>query len=301
MAKKNIKFQIQSMTGFASGASDHSNVLIELELKTVNSRFLDISCKLPNTYQAYEAQLRSLISEHVGRGRVELVVKRNAKSKKAYNVVFNRSLFESYFDCLNAEFKQKGLNLDANLIATELIKRKEVIDFVEVGLPGSAEKTTLIKLLKQTLLKLNQSRQSEGQKLVADFELRFNKLKQFRDKIAECAKKSPQSLQQKLKARLALISPDLNLDPERLLQEVAQNLMRLDVSEELTRLSVHFQSFAKFIAKSPNGKQLDFLLQEILREFNTITSKVQDAEIQNIVVEAKTEIDRLKEQVQNIE
>jgi len=300
---KRINYAISSMTGFGKGARQNELVAVEAELRSVNSRFLDFSFKLPREYAAYEADLRRLVGEKIKRGRVDLYVQRRPAPGRLCRIEFNRPLFDAYLSlyrplaeelgCFDAEAKRRFLG--------DILCKREVAEYLEEGGSMDAEKPCLFEAVGEALREACRVRENEGLKLGEDIVAQFTQLAALREKIAQKAAAGPEELRGKLLERLRKLAPEVAFDEARLLTETAYLSDRIDVSEELVRLESHFSQFSAALAASPNGRMLDFLVQECGRELNTIASKAQQAEVQALVVQGKACLEKIKEQVQNVE
>lgn len=291
------------MTGFGSASLANDELRLEVELRTVNSRFLDLVFKLPKVYSLFEKDLRQLCSDHIQRGRVEIFVSRIPLAESAYDIHVNRALFEAYWkeyqqffvenDCWDKEVKQRVL--------ADLLARRELIDSDSSVSNVEAELSMLLSVTKSALSDLTEMRASEGMRIETDLAKRLKGIKKHKVSIEALVSNSSESLKTRLIERIEKLSPDLQLDQDRLATEVALLVDRIDVTEELVRLDSHFEQFDKLLACRGNGRKLEFLLQEIGREFNTVASKTQTAEVQALVVDAKAELEKVREQVQNVE
>lgn len=292
---------VVSMTGFGRAREEKRGVSVDVEVKSVNSRFLDCSLKLPRQYGLFEAELRELVAARVQRGRVEVNVSRTVAAQGAGALRFDKDLFQAYAKVYQSAAKELGAKLPADVLVREILARREVLDTGAEAEEPEAEKALLWRALEKALDGFEQMRRREGNALGLDMSSRVERLRDIRQHIAKNAAQAPVDLKQKLEERMRKLLSGTSIDEGRLYTEAALLADRVDVSEELVRLESHFQQFVDTLRSSPNGRKLEFLLQEFGREFNTINSKAQGAETQKLVVEAKTEIEKLREQVQNVE
>ncbi|MDC0358364.1 YicC family protein [Oligoflexia bacterium] len=297
------KFILQSMTGFGSAKIEQAGVLIEIEIRSVNSRFLDLTFRLPRAYGQFEGALRECLTESLHRGRVEVYVLRKPLVGEACAVELNEPLFDAYYrEYEKIGTKEKVFDAEAKRMAIrEILGKREILDSVGDVPDADKEKKILLDAAKQALQVHCEMRAVEGKKTGKDIVERLAVIDDLRAKIGVVTKESPEQFKRKLLSRIEKISPEIALDESRFASEVAYLSDRIDVTEELVRLESHISQFKKIMAVSPNGRKLDFMLQELGREFNTITSKAQEAEVQNLVVDAKGEVEKIKEQIQNIE
>lgn len=291
-----------SMTGFGRAASQSNGVSIEVEIKSVNSRFLDCALRLPREYTSFEPDLRELLSAEMNRGRVELTVTRAMSAQAGGGLRFNRKLFAELVTVYKSALKAAGIKepLDDDAVF-DILSRREVLEVAVAGQHVDRERSLLLDTVKRALQGFHAMRVTEGKKLAADLLGRLSTLKLVVKKISDKAASAPQEQRVRLEERLKKLLADTPIDEARICTEAAVLADRVDVSEELVRLHSHFSQFADALRESPNGRKLEFLLQEFGREFNTIGSKAQHAETQALVVNAKTEIEKMREQVQNIE
>lgn len=294
---------ILSMTGFGKGAAQGEHVSIEVEIRSINHRFLDFVCKLPRAYNEFEPELRALVGGAIGRGRVDLSVTRQTKSATAVELRYDGALFSSLWQAYQQGLAAAGVPAGAvaGPAALAILGRREVVDVVEGSVDTSSERELLLTAARAALENLRTMRVAEGERLERDLRTRLGQLRVFREKIAGEAAAAPGGLRDRLLARVKKLAPDVTLDENRFAQEVAYLADRADVTEELVRLESHFAQFEQALAAPPSGRRLDFLMQELGREFNTIGSKGQSAAVQNLVVDAKCELEKMREQVQNVE
>lgn len=292
-----------SMTGFGHGHAETKSVSIEVELKSVNSRFLDLVIKLPRAYSALESEVRDALSSSLDRGRVEVMGIRNVKTAAAAGVKFDREMFKAYRtlyrQILTGDSKPTAGEWCS--IDREILSRREVLDVGEEQLELGREREALFEALQAATRQLLSMRAKEGLKLGADLSARLVQVEQLRRKLLEHSGQAARGAQEKLRARVDKLIGEENVDPARLATEIALLADRLDVSEELVRIEAHTEHFREALSKPPSGRKLDFLLQELGREFNTIGSKAQDSAVQRLVVEAKAELEKMREQAQNVE
>lgn len=294
---------VYSMTGFGQGRAQNESLELAVEIKTVNHRFLDISAKLPGAYASFEAELAKLVRSNLRRGRVDVYVSRTRLDQAGQTVQFNSALFAAYLrevgSALRRHVGSEAFPMEQVLAA--FLTRREVLDVVSVEQDSSAEKPLLLSAASDALAAALEMRRVEG----AELENELLSLLSEAEKLAGAIKKSvagtPEAVQQRLTARLEKLLAGAELDAERLAQEVAYLADRADVTEEITRLESHFGQFRAILKHAEGGRKLEFLLQEMGREVNTIGSKSQDAQVSGLVVDVKAVLEKLREQVQNIE
>ena len=292
---------MKSMTGYGRGECARNGMKFTVELNSVNRKQNDISINLPRELIELEPRIRDEINTRVSRGRLNVVVAFHlGPSKTAQHVEIDRGLAKAYVRAahqLGKEMKLvEGLTVDTLLKTPGVLKVSEaVIDAEEVW---PSVETALQKAL-DALVKM---REKEGRFLREDFLKRLKRCREMVGKIRDLAPEVVKRYQQQLHERIKSAGIELPVDDERLIKEVVFFADRSDISEELTRLESHLQQFEENLEmKEPVGRTLDFLAQEMGREINTIGSKANDATISRLVVESKAELEKIREQVQNIE
>jgi len=291
---------IKSMTGYGRGEWQGEHKRIEAEIRSFNHRYLDVSIRLPRKLNPLEGQVRNLLKQRVSRGRLEVSVQLEDTSAGEQKLELDLSLARDIHLALKSLKETLGLpgeiRLETLANFRDLFVRKEM----EVDL--EKEWTSLQTALENALTNLEQMRQNEGLNLKSDF---LNRLKTVEDLARQIAAQSPLSLKagrDRLAERVAELSGGVEVDPSRLAQEVAFLAERSDITEELVRLRSHLNQFREMLARpEPMGRKMEFLLQEFNREANTIGSKANDAGISHLTVEIKSELEKMREQVQNVE
>ncbi|HLO03585.1 MAG TPA: YicC/YloC family endoribonuclease [Symbiobacteriaceae bacterium] len=291
---------IRSMTGFGRGEAAGEYGRLVVEIKSVNHRFSEVVFRMPRAFMALEEQARKLILAQVNRGRVEVFLTWEP-SQAGKGVKVDKELALAYHNALKALGEEIGSNHAISL--DQLARLPDVLRVEE----GSLEPESLWPILESAVLealtRLIQMREREGEGLKADLTARLQRLAELTRQVAERNPLVVTEYKARLEKRLEELLPkNAVVDPTRLAQEVALFADRADISEEMQRLGAHIQAFHKDLAvDEPVGRRLDFLVQEMGREVNTTGSKGNDALIANLVVAAKTELEKIREQVQNIE
>jgi uncharacterized protein (TIGR00255 family) len=290
---------INSMTGYGSADGPVGQARVTVEVRTVNHRFFNSSIKLPSAFSAWEGEVREALRRHIARGHVSL----SARIERAEEspIQIDETRFSAYVAQLKALGERHGLASELDL-ATVLKLPGVVVTSAPEEVGGSAAE--LVAIVEQAARALSQMRTEEGERLAQSIRERLDVIEYALGRIAE---RSPLRLAEQ-KARLersvAELAGGVAVDPQRLAQEIAIIADRLDVSEELDRFKSHLQSFRDTLdddGKEPVGKRLSFVLQEMLREANTTGSKANDAPILAEVVSVKEELERIREQVENLE
>ncbi|AGH95755.1 YicC/YloC family endoribonuclease [Pseudobdellovibrio exovorus] len=296
---------MKSMTGFGNFRTQNNEVSIEVSIRAVNGRFLETRFHLPRGYFPYEIELKKKFSSSVLRGTADVYVLRKTKSSvSSGRISVNLKLAHEYlkaFKKLSSE-----LRLNENVRLEQISKQPEVIQFEESDAISANELSLLKKAFEGALKKFDAERVREGAALKKDLQKNLKDLQKHIGRVSKMRDEANKLLQErfesKVKSRLPKEVAGQQMDPQRISQEIVIQLEKADINEEITRLTEHIKNFDKLIEMPVvEGKKLDFYTQELLREVNTIGSKSQVAGITESVVEAKTLIERIREQVQNIE
>ena len=292
---------IKSMTAYGRADYSDDDKIFTVEVKSLNNRFRDIVLRIPNTLQAIEDEIRSLISSRIQRGRVEVSIKLERIGKDSdYGLDLNLPLIRSYvriFRELNEE-----LGLEEKIRPEYLAQIKDVIIFKPVEEDIDAIRPGLQKVLKQAFDSLEKMRTIEGQAIEKDFQDRLNLIEGYLDRIEERSPLVVEEYKTKLKDKINALSQDMEIDEGRLAQEVTIFAGRCDITEEIVRTKSHLKQFRDYLSLDDSiGRRLDFLIQELNREINTISSKASDSSISANAVEIKSELEKLREQTQNVE
>ena len=297
---------IRSMTGYSRVATEEAGFALTVSIRGTNHRFLDPQLRLPSSLEALEPVVRRLLKEHVLRGHVEITV--GFTGAGATELEIDRKLLAAYLKAYQTLKQEFGAAAEPDLMALLRVPGLVVTGNGEMA-PEEMEiiRQMLERAAAQALAKLNEMRAREGKSLERDLLLRLTRLEALRRTISHLAEKAPQFYKQRLEGRIRDLSGSVEMDSGRLAQEVAYLASRSDIAEELTRFQSHLDQVRQLLAESSEvGKKLDFLLQEMNREANTLLSKTTDVpevglEITRQAIEMKTEIEKLREQAQNIE
>ncbi|EPR31384.1 Conserved hypothetical protein CHP00255 [Alkalidesulfovibrio alkalitolerans DSM 16529] len=290
-----------SMTGFGRAEVSTDSWTVTFEVKSVNSRYLDMKWRTPYALRGLEGEWERIVRAKASRGRLECTCHVRVSKAETLGVAFNEAQAAAMLDRLTEFARARSLPFtpDLNrLLAVQNLWQDELAE------PDPALAADAAKALDAALDAWNRDREREGTALSKDLASRFATLGEIKDKIAARASALPAEKLAVLRERLAtlLSGSGIELAEERLCQEAAVMADRLDVSEEMTRLDTHISRLSQVLEKDGEvGKRLDFLLQEAFREINTTGNKAQDPEISRLVVEFKAELEKCREQVQNIE
>ena len=299
---------IQSMTGYGKAELNLKNTNFNIEIKSLNSKQIDISIKMPSIYRDQEINLRKLLAEQLHRGKIELFVWReSSESNPKYN--FNLPLIKKYYQQILSLKKDLGLKWNIWTMTPFLAKTTDIMP-VLLRMPDVIQKEKekinesewidISRSIDQAIKNLVQFRLEEGKKIGEDIFNRINIIAQYLDDIIPFAKDRINKIKVNLNNKLNELDAQ-KIDANRFEQELLYYLEKQDITEEQVRLESHLDYFKKIMqTTSPNGKKLAFVTQEIGREINTIGSKSSDAEMQQIVVQMKDELEKIKEQLLNI-
>ena len=290
------------MTGYGRGDSSAKGVQLAVEISSVNRRQVEVAVSLPNELDSLEAELRKIVLASVARGRISGRVTLQRPSGKANrSILINEAQAEVYKKGLAKLADGMGLRDDLSL--ETILRLPGVMEAGEDEVDPVAMLPTLKRALGQALGQLQDMRSKEGANLERDLAKRLASLRRITKRVAKRAPRVVEHHRTRLLERLAKADIDVaDADDERFLREVVYFTDRSDISEELTRLESHFdQVDGCLISNEPVGRKLDFLAQEMFREVNTIGSKANDSEISQEVVTLKTELEKIREQVQNVE
>lgn len=300
MGRKDDKSMLKSMTGFGRGTVEEQGKGYVVEIKSVNHRYLDINIKMPRNLISLEENIRKIISQNLNRGKVDVFITQN--SYAANNVVanFNAPLADSYLESLN-EIKNR-YNVRDDISVSLIARFPDVINLNVHEDDLESLWNILMKPLNDALSNLMQMRNKEGIKLKEDILTRCSFVKELVDKVALISPLIVNEYKEKLQKRLKELIEDTYIDENRIAMEVAMFADKSNVDEEIVRLNSHLvQMTDTLLVEGPVGRKLDFIIQEMNREANTIGSKANNLEIVNTVLNIKNEIEKIREQVQNVE
>lgn len=292
---------IRSMTGYGRATGTFDGVDITLEIKSVNHRYFEFSSRVPRNYGFLDEKLKSFFQGKIARGKVECYLQIDTAGQQETVVKLNRSLAQGYINAYNELSEAFGIENDI-----KVSDMARVGDIFSVSKESEDEEqicSDVLSVAEQALERFMDMRTAEGEKLRDDISSRLDFIL---EKVSFIEQRSPQTVREyndKLLARMREVLADVHVDEQRLLTEAAIYADKIAVAEETVRLRSHIDQFGKFFDENGGaiGRKMDFLVQEINREINTIGSKAQDIEIARCVVDVKAEIEKIREQVQNIE
>ena len=289
-----------SMTGYGRGEYKVGGVELTVEIKTVNNRYLDVSVKGPRIFTAYEETVRALVREKMTRGHADVFISLLDTREKEKELRLDEGAATSYVE---AARKVKALfpEISDDLSVTGVLRFPDVIKSDEIAAADDELITALETALKDALENLNIMREREGKKLAADMLSRVDTIEKVVGGIKKRAPLVAENYRNKLEERLKKILTGVQIDEGRILTEAALFADKSNIDEELTRLTSHVSQFREICTERIVGRKLDFLVQEFNRESNTICSKSNDLEVTRLGLELKNEIEKIREQVQNVE
>lgn len=291
---------IKSMTGYGRHREVIDGRDILCEVKSVNSRYLDTNIKIGRMYNALEDTVKQYASSRVSRGKMDIYISIDNIQGDDNGLAVNEKFLESYVKLLR-DIKSR-YELGGDVTIQTVAGRNEVFVTTRPDEDTEAAGKALLIVMEKAFDSFTAMREAEGEKLKADLLSHLSVLENIRVDIVERAPESIKENNEKMKARVRELLDGANYDESRLLTECAIFADKADISEELARLDSHFSQFKKILEENvPVGRKLDFLVQEMNREVNTIGSKCNDSEIAKSVIEAKSFIEKIREQIQNIE
>ncbi|PID55665.1 YicC family protein [candidate division KSB3 bacterium] len=291
---------LKSMTGFGRSEGEIDGRIYAIELRCVNNRYLDLKMKLPRGYVALEERIRKEVTAYHLRGRVDLLLTLQGEKSRGRKVRINSDIAQGYMTA----FKE----LAAQFALKEEISLHQLASFPDVITQEEQEESLddlwkeISPILDEALRNCEEMRRAEGTSLAEDLRMRLQQFSQTVDAIEQRIPELVAQRQAAMQERVDKLLEPETLDSARLAQEIALIADKTDVTEEIVRLRSHIDQFQRFLeADGAIGRKLDFLVQEFLREVNTIASKINDADIAHHTVELKSELEKMREQVQNIE
>jgi uncharacterized protein (TIGR00255 family) len=292
---------MRSMTGFGEAATAIPGGRVAAQVRSVNHRFLDVRVVVPREYARWEGELRELVRGTAERGRLELVVSRTATAPgRGFRLEVHREVARDYVKVLRqlkAEMKLSG-EVDLHLVGMI----PDLVRVSEAPVDSSREMSSVRRVVQRALAALARDRRREGAYLGGDMRTRVRKLGRLILDLRRSLPEVVDGLSRRASERIRRFAGGVDIDPQRLAQEAAILAERSDVTEEIVRASSHITALRALLrASGPVGKRMEFLLQEVHREINTVGSKIGDLRVASMVLEAKADLEKLREQVQNVE
>ena len=291
---------IKSMTGFGSAKGTVEGLNITVELKSVNNRYLDVSVRMPRSFMFAEEAVKSAVQRHISRGKVDVFASVDSSDAGDITVKVNEALLKGYIDAVRSISEE--YSLPADMTAFGVSRFPDVLSVEKKDLDADAISAGIVDITEHALDDFDAMRLREGEKLRDDV---LGRLETISGYVVDVETKSPETVKEyraRLEAKMAEVLGSAGIDENRILAEAAIFADHIAVDEETVRLRSHMSQLRKMInGSSPTGRKIDFLIQEFNREANTIGSKCQNSDIAHTVVELKSEIEKIREQIQNIE
>ena len=290
---------IKSMTGYGKSSLSINLREYQVEIKTVNHKYIDTNIRLPRSISYLEDDVRKLITSKLKRGKVDVLITFENFNKDDNEIKINKELAKMYIDSFKDLAQEE--NLSTNIDVTEITKLPDVV-IVKSNIDEEQIKTELLQVVENAVNNLIEMRQSEGNRISGDILAKISQIEEKNEEIFGLSTGLIREYVVKLETRIKEILKTEELDKSRLMQEIVIYADKCSVEEEVTRLRSHISQLREIIkSKEPTGKKMDFLIQEMNRETNTIGSKANNLEITNRVIDIKTILEDIREQVQNIE
>ena len=291
---------MQSMTGFGKAVSEFSNKKVVIEVKSLNSKQLDLYTKINYFYRSKELEIRNLVQQELGRGKVELSLVVDQVSEATAGVQINKVAFNNYVNQIKEISEESGVELPNDWF-TVVMRMPEVLKAEQNEELSDEEWEQTLSAIKEALKALNEFRSQEGEGLKKFFIERIDTIRGYLAEVPNYEKARIDKIKARLEENLAALEEKVSLDSGRLEQEMIFYIEKLDISEEKQRLAKHLDYFIETMEKEPAcGKKLGFIAQEMGREINTLGSKSNCSELQVLVVNMKDELEKIKEQVLNV-
>ena len=292
--------EILSMTGYGSAKGTVEGLNITAELKSVNNRYLDVSVRLPRGFLFAEEAVKAAVQQHISRGKVDVFLTVDSSQAADTVVRVNEPLLRAYLDALDSIAAEHGLQNDVT--ALSVARFPDVLSVEKAEADQDALRAGLVALMDEALAEYDRMRLREGRKLREDVESRLVTVEALVSEVEAHAPETVEAYHNRLRQKLESVLEGKDVDEARVITECAVFADRVAVDEETVRLRSHIAQMRQMLAAgSPFGRKADFLIQEFNRESNTIGSKCQNADIAKVVVDLKSEIEKIREQIQNIE
>ena len=292
---------VKSMTGYGSAKGTVDGLEIAIELKSVNNRYLDCAVRLPRSFLFAEELMKSAVQSHISRGKVDVFVSVDAAAAGEIQVKVNEALLRGYLEAIEQIARISALPI-SDLTALSLSRYPDVLSVEKKDLDAEAIGAAMCRIAETALQDFDAMRSREGQRLQEDVLSRLETIEKLVCQVEEKAPETVTEYRNRLEQKMAEVLSTTGIDEGRILAEAALFADRIAVDEETVRLRSHLSQLHEMIrGDSPIGRKIDFLIQECNREANTIGSKCQNSQIAHVVVELKAEIEKIREQIQNIE
>lgn len=291
---------IRSMTGYGSAKGQAGDLQISVEVKSVNNRYLDASVRMPRSFLFAEDAVKSAIGRHISRGKVDMFINVDSYAADDMSVKVNEALLKGYIDAINLISGKFGLEND--LTAVSAGRFPDILSVEKKDLDAEEISAGLVFVAEEALRDFDAMREREGEKLCTDVLSKLETISSLVTVVEEESPRTVEAYRNRLREKISEVLSSAGVDENRILAEAAIYADRVAVDEETVRLRSHMSQLRSMLAGgSPIGRKIDFLIQEFNREANTIGSKCQNSDIAHVVVELKSEIEKIREQIQNIE
>jgi len=291
---------IKSMTGYGGAKGASGKLEITVEVKSVNNRYLDCNIKLPRVFNAIEETMKAKVQGVISRGKVDVYISIDSSNADEIEIKINRPLVEAYVTALRTIAAENELSGDIRV--SDLTRFPDLLQAEKREVDSEKIAADVSAILEAALADFNEMRKREGEKHNRDISARLDEIERLTALLEEQSPKSVEEYKKKLEARMQEVLQTTNIDESRILTEAAIFADRVSINEETVRLRSHISQLKELISSSePVGRKMDFLVQEFNREANTIGSKGNDTGMSKIIVDLKSEIEKIREQAQNIE
>ena len=290
---------VKSMTGYGKSSLSINSREYQVEIKAVNHKYIDTNIKIPRVISYLEEDIRKLVASKIKRGKIDITISFENYSKDGNDIRINTELAKMYIQNLRKLAEEE--NISANIEVTEITRLPDVLT-IKSNLDENQMKVELLQIVEEAIGQLINMRQSEGERISRDILAKIEQIEAKKQEIFMLSTGLIEEYVVKLEARIKELLKTEDLDKSRLMQEVVIYADKCSVEEEITRLTSHIEQLRNLInTDEPSGKKMDFIIQEMNRETNTIGSKANNLEITNRVVDIKTILEDVREQIQNIE
>lgn len=291
---------IKSMTGYGNAKGKIGELEISVELKSVNNRYLDASVRMPRSFLFAEDAVKAAISRHISRGKVDMFINVDTSAAGNMNVKVNEPLLRGYIDAIQKISEEYGLAND--LTALSVSRFPDILIVEKEDLDAEAISDGIVNIVEQALCDFDAMRLREGERLCADVLEKLGTIEELVSIVERESPKTVEAYRARLRDKMTELLGTAGIEESRILAECAIYADRVAVDEETVRLRSHMSQLRSMLkGSSPIGRKIDFLIQEFNREANTIGSKCQNSDIAHVVVDLKSEIEKIREQIQNIE
>lgn len=292
---------VKSMTGYGRARQTLDNLDITVEVRSVNNRYLDTTVKLPRAYIFTEDAIKQRVQKAVSRGKVDVFVTIDATAADETVITVNEPLAKAYIEAIRT-IESLGADAFKGVCAVDVARFPDVLTVTKAEADLESIQTDICTVVDAALEAYNTMRATEGKKLAADIGSRLDTIETLTGKVEERSPETVKEYREKLTARMCEVLQSATIDESRILTEAAIYADKVAVDEETVRLRSHVSQLREMLnSDEPMGRKMDFLIQEVNRESNTVGSKCNDVEIARVVVELKAEVEKIREQVQNIE